>query len=356
MNRLVVHHIYANGMAFDLSGYRNHGVPYAVTNAPAPNAPGFTYADGESRVVVKQSQSLQDLIAVRAISRFYLNPAGGLTRRYNLIEGHLCFALFVNPDGSLSGTIVDANGNWEGAQSAPHIVQTDRWHEAEIRHDGINQCAIFLDGIPVGTSYAAPGPVGSVGPNGVAIGHWPEPSGQYTFDGVLRETWIYKYDPVLAAKELLDPCCGGYREALDEMAQTLREKGYTREKAQEQGMALIKFGLSVSSQVRGSDAAKSQEHATLSAQALAAFQQGDSSEYTAALSQLAAMAVTTLSEAEQQQIHAEEEELVKGLPLPIKQFQDLIGQMCLGRAKLDRKTVLEATRKAMAEESSGQSR
>ena len=200
MNRLVVHHIYADGMAFDLSGYRNHGVPFAVAAAPASYAPGFTYASGESRVIVEPSHSLQDLIAIRAIVSFYLNPAGGLSRRYNLIEGHLCFALFVNPDGSLQGTIVDAEGNWAGAQSPPNAVSSGVWHQAEIRHDGVNQCSIFLDGTPVGTSYAADGPVGSVGPHGIAIGHWPEVSGQYTFDGYIRETWVYKYDPALAAR------------------------------------------------------------------------------------------------------------------------------------------------------------
>ncbi|MGA9957355.1 MAG: hypothetical protein WBQ06_03670, partial [Acidobacteriaceae bacterium] len=118
MNRLVVHQIYANGMAFDLSGFRNHGVPYAVSQAIAPFAPGFDYTQQDSRVIVAPSTSLEDLLAVRAIVTFYLNPSGGLTRRYNLIEGHLCFALFVNPDGSLSGTILDADGNWAGAQSS----------------------------------------------------------------------------------------------------------------------------------------------------------------------------------------------------------------------------------------------
>jgi len=110
MNRLVMHHIYANGMAFDLSGYRNHGVPYDVSQAPTPYAPSFTYTQPNSRVLVSASASLQDLIAVRAVTTFNLDPAGGITRRYNLIEGHLCFALFINPDGSLSGTIIDAEG------------------------------------------------------------------------------------------------------------------------------------------------------------------------------------------------------------------------------------------------------
>ncbi len=54
-----------------------------------------------------------------------------------------------------------------------------RWHQAELRHDGINECLVFLDGVQVGSGYGAPGPVRSVGPNGVAVGHWPEPPGIY---------------------------------------------------------------------------------------------------------------------------------------------------------------------------------
>ncbi|MFZ0517790.1 MAG: LamG-like jellyroll fold domain-containing protein [Acidobacteriaceae bacterium] len=348
MNRLVVHQIYANGMAFDLSGFRNHGVPYAVSQAIAPFAPGFDYTQQDSRVIVAPSTSLEDLLAVRAIVTFYLNPSGGLTRRYNLIEGHLCFALFVNPDGSLSGTILDADGNWAGAQSSANAVSTGRWHQAELRHDGVNQCSIYLDGVPVGTSYAANGPVTSVGPNGIAIGHWPEPSGQYTFDGYIREVWVYKYDPALAAKGLLVPCCGRARPALDEVAATLRAEGYTAEKARSQGMALMKFGLSVSAKVRGTDPTRSQKHATLSAQALAAFERGDSAAYSSALTQLAIMAATTLSAADQQQIHQQETELVKGLPLTMKKWQSLISNMCLARAKADPQSILTAVTQALA--------
>jgi hypothetical protein len=344
MNRLVVHHIYANGMAFDLSGFRNHGAPYAVAQAAAPYAPGFSYLTGNSRVVVPQSQSLQDLLAVRAVVTFYLNPPGTL-RRYNLIEGHVCFALFINPDGSLQGTIVDADGNWNGAQSPPNTVSAGRWCQAEIRHDGVNQCALYLDGVPVGTSRAAKGPVRSIGPHGIAIGHWPETSGQYTFDGYIREAWVYKYDPAQAAKDLLDPCCGEYRKALDDTAETLRSMGYTAEKARQQGMDLIKFGLSVSARVRGADPVQSQKHATLSSLALAAFQRGDSSAYTNAMVQLAEMAATTLSAADQKQIHDQEEQLLKTLPLPTKQWQALLGKMCWG-AKLDPRAVLKGVQQA----------
>jgi len=48
VNRLVVHHIYSGGLACDLSGYRNHGLPYDVIEATAPFAPAFSFASGDS--------------------------------------------------------------------------------------------------------------------------------------------------------------------------------------------------------------------------------------------------------------------------------------------------------------------
>jgi hypothetical protein len=354
VNRMVVHHIYSGGVACDLSGYRNHGVPYDVSEASPPYAPAFAYSSSGSRVIVPQSQSLQDLLAVRAVAEFYLDPAGGLSRRYNLIEGHLCFALFVNPDGSLQGTIVDAGGQWAGAQSPPNLVSTGRWHQAELRHDGVNQCSLYLDGVAVATSYAANGPVGSIGPNGIAIGHWPEPSGQYTFAGYLREAWVYKFDPVLAAKGLVDPCCPGSTAALDDMAQTLRGIGYTRQKAQAQGMALIKFGLSAAAQARANDPATSQRQAALSAQTVAAFLSGDQNAYNNALAQLAVMAVTDLSPDQVQQLHSQEEELVKALPLPIKEFQALIAKTCLGKVKPNPTALINAVMQAAGTPAGGE--
>jgi len=185
-------------------------------------------------------------------------------------------------------------------------------------------------------------------PHGIAIGHWPEVSGQYTFEGVICEVWVYKYDPAAAAQGLLDTCCGDYRSALDSTAETLRSMGYTKEKARAQGLELMKFGLATAARVRGTDPVRSKQQATLSAQALAAFQRGDSAAYTTAFTQLAEMAATTLAPADQQQIHAEMEQLVKALPLPIKHWQALIGKMCWGKAKIDPKMVYHSVEQMLA--------
>ncbi len=334
MNRLVIQQTYINNLAVDTSNNRNHGFPYAVTQAGGAFAPSFEFRAPDSRVVVQQSASLQDLIAIRVVVTFFLDPAAGLVRRYNLVEGELAFALFVQPNGSLMGTILDAGGAWNGAQSAPNLIAPGRWHEAELRHDGVNECLIFLDGVQVGASYGARGPVRSVGPKGVAVGHWPEPPGVYTVEGYIRHVELYKYDPAAAAKGLLDTCCIK-RESLDDFADRLRAKGYTAEAARQQAMDILRFGLQLCGEVRGSDAAASKLHAQLSEQALAAFVRGDAGFYNTTLAELAALTTARLPNAQLQALRSREEELIKQLPLPIKDWQKLIGDLCLGTPKLD---------------------
>jgi hypothetical protein len=342
MNKLVVRQTYIHGTAFDTSNNRNHGIPYAVMQSTGGFAPAFEFRSPDSRVVIRPSASLQDLIAVRAVVDFYLDPVGGtLTRRYNLIEGELSFALFVNPDASLQGTVLDANSQWNGAHSAPNLVQRGRWHQAELRHDGINQCLIFLDGVQVGAGYGAPGQVRSIGPNGIAVGHWPEPSGVYTMDGYIRGVEVYKYDPTDAAKSLLDSCCIK-RESLDAFADQLRKKGFTAAAAAQQGMELLKFGLDLSGAVRGNGPAASQQHALLSEQALAAFLSENSAAYANALGRLAAMTTQRLSQAEMQSLRGRQETLIKQLPLPIKDWQKLIEDLCWGRTKADPQAIATA--------------
>ena len=129
MNRLVVHHMRANRAASDFSGYWIQCLPFGATDPPAPHAPGFTYASEDSRVSVPPSNSLQDLLPVRAVVSFNLNPEGGLTRSCSPIEGQPSFGLAVEPDASLQGMILDAAGIWTGAAESgarridPHLAR-----------------------------------------------------------------------------------------------------------------------------------------------------------------------------------------------------------------------------------------
>jgi hypothetical protein len=102
-------------------------------------------------------------------------------------------------------------------------------------------------------------------------------------------------------------------------------------------MTLLNFGLGLCGKVRGSDPSVSQQQIDLAAIALGSFLRGDSSPYTTALAQLGALASTRLSTDEMVQIHNEEEKLVAGLPLPLKDWQELIVNMCWNKAKFNTK-------------------
>ena len=122
MNQLVLRHTYAHGLTFDASNNRNHGRPVAVTPGTGPFDGSYRFDGGPSRIDVAPSASLEALTAIRVTVRFLHDPAAPGTRRANLVEAYASFALFVQPDGSLMGTIVDAAGAWTGATSAPGVV------------------------------------------------------------------------------------------------------------------------------------------------------------------------------------------------------------------------------------------
>jgi hypothetical protein len=151
------------------------------------------------------SQVKISLIAPVARMRCWLAPGPG--RRQNLMEGHLAFSLFVNADWSLEATVVDSAGAWSGASSGPHVMPTGRWTTVEFAYDGVKHLQVLLDGVAVVDAYLdLGGPVQSVGPNGLAIGSWPDRA-QYAFSGYVAESALYRYSPELAALAALDPCC-----------------------------------------------------------------------------------------------------------------------------------------------------
>jgi hypothetical protein len=119
------------------------------------------------------------------------------------------------------------------------------------------------------------------------------------------------------------------------MADRLRAQGYTADKAHQQAMEILNFSLRVVTEVRGNDSVVSQQQASISARALAAFLQGDSATYTTTLAQLAALASSRLSAAQMTQIHSDEDKLMNELPLPLGDWQALIASLCWDRSKLD---------------------
>jgi hypothetical protein len=277
MFRVVLHHTYTNGRATDVSGSGNHGVPRNTTPGAGPGYESSLRWDRpESDVRVEPSASLRDLDAIRVRVRFLYRPGDLVNRRHNLIEGHLSFALFITPHGGLMGTILDANNQWRGAQVGPGAVKQVTWHTAELRHDGHSTLELLLDGAVVAAAYDVPGPVRSVGRNGVAVGHWPEPDGRYTLlTGFIDDVVLAKRE--LEPDDLLDPCCANL-SGVDDLLAGARAEGMTDAEARDLLRQARMIEARTRSLVIGGDPARAERASELANQGAAAMATGDPRE------------------------------------------------------------------------------
>lgn len=249
MWRTLVHQTYTRSVAVDSSGNSNNGVPVLVT----PASPGFAYNQPGGRINTRPSLTLENLENARAVVRFTLDPTG-TPHRFNLVEGHLTFALFVNPDFSLQGTILDASSNWNGATSPAGAVSPGEQHTAQLVCDGVNTVQVLLDGVVVAESYDTVGQVRPVGPLGIAVGHWPDPPDVYTFEGTIYEFTLQKYDLQNDLMAILDPCCVDW-SALGHYVQRLNREGISSSQLAEAGAALSAAGLAGELALRGNNKA-----------------------------------------------------------------------------------------------------
>ncbi len=332
MNELVVHHYYSHS-AFDLSDYRNHGRPLEVAIAGAPDWPAFSFQGGDNSVTIPPSTSLQNLYSIHAVVTFKLFR-GPISHRYNLMEGHLSFALVVEQDGSLGGAILDSSGNWIGAKSTPNLVSTDGWHTAEMLHDGVGSVELYLDGARVAQAYNAPGPVRSVGIRGIAIGHWAESESVYTLNGYIREVKLYKFDPYKHINGLLDYRCMD-RKAIDSVMQMLRQSQITPELLAQKGYEILQFAIEVMFKVCGGDAAATTYFRQSSSAALTAFLRSDQTAYTTALAKLALLAQEHLNQQQMMDIDQQKNNLIARLPLSLDNMQKLLAMLCWDKVKID---------------------
>lgn len=220
--KLILHHTYERGIAFDVSQHGNHGTPISVTGGTGAFSGGLRFNGGASQVNVRP---LSDLRSIRVKIRFMHTPAHPGTRRHNLVEGHISFALFVNPNASLQATILDRNGTWTGVASAPGLIVPQRWYDVEFLHDGMSHVHLFADGTLVGERFDVPGPVRDIDQLGVSIGHWPGPDPRYTLEGWVDDLRIWCEDVDDAVRDLVDDCCID-RAALDRLVQRVRADGW----------------------------------------------------------------------------------------------------------------------------------
>jgi hypothetical protein len=329
MWRTLVHQTYTGNVAIDSSGNCNHGVPIQVT----PDFPGFSFDQQGSRISIQPSATLEDLGNVRAVVRFALEPSG-TPHRWDLAEGYLSFALFIDADFSLQGTILDQNSQWTGVATSANAVSTGVEHTAQVVCDGINSVQVLLDGNVVAESYDTVGQVRPVGQLGVAVGHWPDPPGVYTFEGTIYEFALQKYDPDSDLTAILDPCCADW-SALAAFVEQLGREGISQAQLAEAGATLRAAGLASELALRGNSKSGTLAQRALARAAWLALARRDSRvlEKTLKAWKASASAVdsSTLASITQQF-----EQAFNAFGLSEAQWHELLRILCLNPEHLDR--------------------
>ncbi|AIK35320.1 concanavalin A-like lectin/glucanases superfamily protein (plasmid) [Bacillus pseudomycoides] len=335
MNKLTVHHNYSRS-SFDLSDNRNHGLPLYIKQNPE----AFVFDRPESKIRVNPSSSLQNLWSIHALVSFNLSTGGGIDRDYILIDGDHSFRLFIEKKGVLRGYTYDRTGHAVYIESEPYLITTDSWHTAELLHDGINALELYLDGVKVAERYDAVGQVRSIGEVGITIGHYAENYDSATFEGLISEFKLFKYDPYKDINGLLDSSCRD-SAAIDSIVQKLRENNETAESIEAKGREILQFGLDIMSEIRGNDAELTKQQRQYSVEAYTAFLRGDQAAYTSAQARLALLAMQNLNTDQIEKITGERDILMKSLPLPFDELQSLLSALCLDKTTIDPNTLVD---------------
>lgn len=309
--QLLLQHRYAHNLAYDWSGHRNHGHLVDVSTSDPSGGLVFSGAGG-ARVEVHNSSSLRDFGELRIRAVFQARPTSP-KRRYNLVEGHLAFALVVNDNGSLQGTIRSPSAGWIGPLSAPGVVSMGTWHTAEFVHDGVSRGRLFLDGALVAERFDAAGPIPQLGPKGITIGHWPEDD-RYTLVGELAEVDLWKDNPKQDAKQVIGDCCID-RKWLDERVRESRRRGWTAEAARDRLADFFGAARSAAAEVRGGSPARVAQLSALTSQCLSAIAAGNASALQSNLSSLDGVIRSQLSEARIEQLGHELLSSLQATPL-----------------------------------------
>jgi hypothetical protein len=293
--RLVLHHTYDRGRAFDVSESGNHG----RTSATTAGTGGFTGSlgfDGQSsRVQVDPSPSFAGMHELTVKVRFWLadQPPG---QRNNLVEAHVSFALVVNGDLSVAGTIVDAAGAWTGVASPSGAVALETWHTVEFHHDGISRARLWLDGALVAERFDVAGSLRDMGGFGLAIGQWPD-AAQYTLNGWLDDIAIWRDDPSDDVTDLVDACCVD-RAPLDDLVQHIRAAGWDAARLGQLVEDMRGTGTEIARAARGGDPAEAAALTTCSDAAWGALAAGDRVEFARRFADLQAFLASRIAPAD----------------------------------------------------------
>jgi len=235
--------------AVDTSSYSHHGTVQNVEHSADGIAPGsgaLRFGGTGGRVRIASRPALQRLGPLAVEATIMLQPSSG---RRNIVEGDGSFALFVDDDDTLVGSVfalVDGSASpvWQVVSSGAHSptgnahkVPLDTWCRVLFHHDGYTRARLFVSGELVATRNdyrSGPGPVGGAG---VVIGNWTL-ANQFEFQGLIDRIRIFKQDE----RELFRKFRGRGNPALqdywDDIGACLAERLRRKPPEQSTGLAL----------------------------------------------------------------------------------------------------------------------
>ncbi|MBW4421410.1 MAG: hypothetical protein KME13_19620 [Myxacorys californica WJT36-NPBG1] len=193
----LLHFSYENHAALDETGNGFNGrveLPTADRWSDVPVdgiSTAIRFDHPESKIVVATRPQFSGWRGFRVRVYFSIDDVPG---RLNLVEGDASFALFVEPDGVLRGTINDGSSEWWGVSSQPGRIKPGRWYFAELLYDAGKLLALSLDGQLLGIRITAGLPVRPVATAGIRVGYWPGGDARYTFKGLMGPVWIDTLD------------------------------------------------------------------------------------------------------------------------------------------------------------------
>lgn len=178
---------YQGGRVIDATSFANHGDLLGKIS-PQQGYLGFQGDDAQVELVARD-ESLARFAALRVQALVRPQP---ITRRFNIAEGWMSFALVIESDGRLHGTVFDGH-KWVGPDSGAARVPPNQWSRVTFEFDGVSIATLTLDGATVGTRLDMP--VGMHQPRQViTIGHWPRGDHRYTFKGEIGHVRIERRD------------------------------------------------------------------------------------------------------------------------------------------------------------------
>ena len=135
---------YAGGRALDLSDFSNHA---DMLGGIAGHAGHVHFQGGDDQLEVPvRDDSLARFAGLRV--QALVRPEA-IVRRYNIAEGWMSFAFFIEQDGRLAGGIYDGQ-QWVGLDSGATRVADGAWARVSFEYDGVSIAVIKLDGAVVG--------------------------------------------------------------------------------------------------------------------------------------------------------------------------------------------------------------